>query len=103
MPEYFLAALAGACSAGALEVLRHLLAHSQQAASKSVDDAIAFRQDLLARIEGLEQELTRLTQERDEWQERFYREREARIQPQVSSWHTQQPDQPADEAPSTKA
>ena len=82
MHESFLAALVGLGSASALEMLRHLLRHSQKAASKSVDDATAFRHDLLARIASLEHERARVEQERDEWQEQYYREREKLIQGQ---------------------
>ena len=79
MPESFVAALAGLCSAAVLEVLRHLLRHSQKTTSKSMDDATAFRHDLLARIVLLEQERNLLEQESDEWQEQYYQEREKHI------------------------
>ena len=79
MQDSIIAALVGLGSAGALEVLRHLLARSQKVAEKSVDDATAFRHDLLTRIESLEKDKAALIKERDEWQDKYYAEREQRV------------------------
>ncbi|MDQ3812763.1 MAG: hypothetical protein M3347_02285 [Armatimonadota bacterium] len=79
MPDSILAALAGLCSAGVLEVLRHVLARGQKIAEKSVDDATAFRHDLLARISALEEDQAALAKERDEWRDKYYAEREQRV------------------------
>jgi hypothetical protein len=78
MPDSIIAALVGLCCAGTLEVLRHLLARGQKSVEKAVDDATAFRQDLLARIEALEKDTAALVKERDEWQDKYYKEREGR-------------------------
>jgi hypothetical protein len=94
MPDSIIAALAGLCSAGFLEVLRYLLARSQKVAERSIDDATAFRHDLLARIDTLEEENGCLVKDRGEWQHKYYLEREERVkaqwQLQTMSWIAQE-------------
>ena len=78
MSDPLLAGLAGLGSAAALEVLRHLLARAAGNSQRTLDDSTSFRQDLLARIGSLEDDCASLSKERDEWQARYYTEREAR-------------------------
>lgn len=82
MSQPFLAALAGLGSAAALELLRHLMARAAGNVQRTLDDSTSFRQDLLARIGSLEDDCAALAKERDEWQGRYYAEREARAKAQ---------------------
>ena len=95
MSDSFIAATAGLCSAGLLELLRHLLARNQKAAEKAVDDVVAFRHDLLVRIDSLQEENTGLVKERDEWQRQYYEERELRLKTEwqlnTVGWIAQEP------------
>ncbi len=86
MSDSIIAALVGLCCAGTLEVVRHVLARGQKMAEKSVDDATAFRHDLLMRIEALGDDNMVLSKERDEWQQKYYAEREGRIK---AEWQLQ--------------
>ena len=81
-PDWMLAAVAGLGSAVALEIVRHVLARAQKTTEKHMDDATSFRHDLLARIVALESELTQVCQQRNQWQERYYAERELRAKAQ---------------------
>jgi hypothetical protein len=94
MSDSIIAALVGLCCAATLEMLRHLLARGQKTAEKSVDDATAFRHDLLTRIEALGNENMALAKERDEWQDKYYAEREQRVkaewQLQTLTWMAQE-------------
>ena len=97
MPDSITAALVGLCSTAFLELLRHMLARSQ----KTVDDATAFRHDLLSRIDALEEGNTSLIRERDEWQSKYYTEREQRVkaewQLEALGWIAQELHPPADD------
>jgi hypothetical protein len=94
MSDSIIAALVGLCCAGTLEVVRHILARGQKIAEKSVDDATAFRHDLLTRIESLGDDNTALAKERDDWQQKYYAEREERVkaewQLQALTWVSQE-------------
>ena len=94
MSDSIIAALVGLGCAGTLEVVRHLLARGQKIAEKSVDDATAFRHDLLTRIESLADDNAVVAKERDDWQEKYYAEREQRIkaewQLETLSWIAQE-------------
>ena len=81
-PDWMLAAVAGLGSAVVLEIVRHVLARAQKTTEKHMDDATSFRHDLLARIVALESDLTHVCQQRNQWQERYYAERELRAKAQ---------------------
>jgi len=72
------AALLGLGGALFLELLRHFLSLGQKNTERTLGDATSFRQDLLGRIGALEDDCTALAKERDEWQARYYAERERR-------------------------
>lgn len=78
MSDSFFAALLGLGGALTLEMLRHFLSLGQKNTQRSLDDATSFRQDLLRRINALEDDCVALAKERDEWQSRYYAERERR-------------------------
>ena len=82
MSDLMLATVAGLASAAVLEVLRHLLGRMQKMTEKRIDDATSFRHDLLARITALENDLVQITKQGDNWQERYYAERELRLKAQ---------------------
>ena len=81
-PDWVLAAVSGLGSAVVLEIVRHVLARAQKTTEKHMDDATSFRHDLLARIVALESDLTQVCQQRNQWQERYYAERELRAKAQ---------------------
>lgn len=78
MSDSVLAALVGLGGALSLELLRNFLSLGQKSAQHTLDDATSFRQDLLGRIGALEDDCAALAKERDEWQARYYGERERR-------------------------
>lgn len=73
-----MAALLGLGGALTLEMLRHFLSLGQKSSERTLSDATSFRQDLLGRIGALEDDCVALAKERDEWQARYYDERERR-------------------------
>lgn len=79
MSDSLFAALLGLAGALTLELLRHFLSLGQKSAQHTLDDATSFRQDLLGRIGALEDDCAAVAKERDEWQERYYAERERRV------------------------
>ena len=81
-PDWMLAAVAGLGSALVLEIVRHVLARVQRTTEKHMDDATSFRHDLLARISALESDIAKISQQRNQWQERYYAERELRAKAQ---------------------
>ena len=81
-PDWMLAAVAGLGSAVVLEVVRHVLARVQKTTEKHMDDATSFRHDLLTRIASLEEDIAEVCQQRNQWQERYYAERELRSKAQ---------------------
>ena len=81
-PDWMLAAVAGLGSALVLEIVRHVLARVQKTTEKHMDDATSFRHDLLARISALESDIAKISQQRNQWQERYYAERELRTKAQ---------------------
>ena len=83
-PDWMLAAVAGLGSAVVLEIVRHVLARVQKTTEKHMDDVTSFRHDLLARIAALESGIARISQQRNQWQERYYAERELRVKAQWS-------------------
>ena len=90
-PDWMLAAVAGLGSALVLEIVRHVLARVQKTTEKHMDDATSFRHDLLARIAALESDITQINQQCNQWQERYYAERELRIKAQ---WKLESRDNP---------
>lgn len=90
MPDWMFAAVAGLGSAATLEVLRHVLARVQKVTEKQMDDATSFRHDLLARIAALEEDVAQSHNERNEWMDRYYAERELRVKAQWQLEHHQQ-------------
>lgn len=103
MSDSLWAALAGVGSAVSLELLRHLLARSTGNAQHRLDDATSFRQDLLGRIGSLEDDCAAFAKERDEWQARYYAEREARTKAewQIEARRGDSPVPRGDESPQT--
>ncbi len=87
MPDWMFAAVAGLGSAATLEVLRHVLARVQKVTEKQMDDATSFRHDLLARIAALEEDVAQSHNERNEWMDRYYAERELRVKAQWQLEH----------------
>ena len=81
-PDWMLAAMAGLGSAVALEIVRHVLARVQKTTENHMGDATSFRHDLLARINALEVDIANVAQQRNQWQERYYAERELRVKAQ---------------------
>lgn len=88
MSDSLVAAGLGLGGALSLELLRHCLALGQKNVQRTLDDSTSFRQDLIGRLGALEDDYAALTKERNDWQERYYAERERRIK---AEWQIEAP------------